>query len=114
MKPSGCGVLNPSIPVPDVANWSEDLSFQQQPLCAEDACPEQSQALALISPGDVASTGRVQPAEALAEESDRTLATATQNGKGFFPPSDATVSGKGQWQAQKKNEGFIVSHLWPQ
>ena len=47
------------------AVWSEDWSFHGSPLCAEDACLEQSQALALVSLEDMASTDCVQQAEAL-------------------------------------------------
>ena len=59
-------------------------------------------------------------AEALAAEANRTLAQArsavatAKNRSGFFPPSNALASRKGKGkEAQKKNEGFIVSHLWP-
>ena len=30
-----CGVLDPSVPEPDVIDWSEDWSLQESPLCAE-------------------------------------------------------------------------------
>ena len=42
-----CGVLDPSIPEPDVMDWSEDWSNYESSPCAENVFPEQSQALAL-------------------------------------------------------------------
>ena len=42
-----CGVLDPSIPEPDVMDWSEDWSYSESPPCAEDVFLEQSQVLAL-------------------------------------------------------------------
>ena len=44
-----CGVLDPSIPEPDVVDWSEDWSNYESSPCAENVFLEQSQALALIS-----------------------------------------------------------------
>ena len=44
-----CGVLDPSIPAPDVMDWSEDWSYSESSPCAEDRFPEQSQVLALTS-----------------------------------------------------------------
>ena len=46
-----CGVLDPSIPEPDVVDWSEDWSNNESSSCAENAFSEQSQALAQISEG---------------------------------------------------------------
>ena len=59
-----CSVLDPSIPEPDVMDWSEDWSYSESSPCAEDVFPEQSQALALIS-DDVSSPDCVQQAEVL-------------------------------------------------
>ena len=42
-------MLDPSIPEPDVMDWSEDWSYHESSPCAENVFPEQSQALALIS-----------------------------------------------------------------
>ena len=64
-----CGVLDPSIPEPDVMDWSEDWSYSESSPCA------QCQALALISE-DVSSPECVQQAEVLAAEANRTLAQA--------------------------------------
>ena len=44
-----CGVLDPSIPEPDVMDLSEDWSYSESSPCAEDVIPEQSQVLALTS-----------------------------------------------------------------
>ena len=41
--------LDPSIPEPDVMDWSEDWLYSESSPCAEDVFPEQSQALDLIS-----------------------------------------------------------------
>ena len=61
-----CGVLDPSIPEPDVMDWSEDWSY---------SFPEQSQVLALTS--DAASSPDcVQQAGVLVSEANRTLAQA--------------------------------------
>ena len=86
-----CGVLDPSIPEPDVMDWSEDWSYSESSPCAEDVSPEQSPALALIS-DDVSSPESVQQAEVLVAEANRTLAqarsavaSAKQNRSGFFP-----------------------------
>ena len=109
-------MLDPSIPAPDVIDWSEDCSFQESPLCAEGACPEQSQSLALISPADVASTECGQLAEAV--EADRTLAqarspvaTAKRNRGGLFPRSNAPTSRKckGKGKLKGQTEGLNVS-----
>ena len=77
---SWCGVLDPSIPEPEVID--SDWSFQESPPCAEDASPEQSQAWAVVSPDDVASTDSVQKAEALAAEADRTSSCSISDGDG--------------------------------
>ena len=73
--------------------------------CAEDACPEQSEALALISPEDVASTDCVQQAEALAKARSA-LATVKENlsGTSLLPMSERQRQG----QANEKSEGCIV------
>ena len=85
-----CGVLDPSIPEPDVMDWSEDWSYSESSPCAEDVFPEQSQVLALTS-DDVSSPECVQQAEVLVAEANRTLAqarsavaSAKQNRSGFF------------------------------
>ena len=64
-----CRVLDPSIPEPDVVDWSEDWSNYESSSCAEDVFPEQSQAFALISE-DVLSPECVQQAEVLAAEAN--------------------------------------------
>ena len=70
-----CGVLDPSIPEPDVMDWSEDWSYSESSPCAEDVFPEQSQVLALTW-DDVSSPECVQQAEVLVAEVNRTLAQA--------------------------------------
>ena len=70
-------MLDPSIPEPDVVDWSEDWSNYESSSCAENVFPEQRQALALISE-DVSSPECVQQAEVLAAEANRTLARADQ------------------------------------
>ena len=42
-------MLDPSIPEPDVMDWSEDWSYSESSPCAEDFLPEQSQVVALTS-----------------------------------------------------------------
>ena len=59
-----CSVLDPSIPAPDVMDWSEDWSYSQSSPCAEDVFPEQSQVLALTS-ADASSPECVQQVEVL-------------------------------------------------
>ena len=59
-----CGVLDPSIPEPDVMDWSADWSYSESSPCAEDVFPEQSQVLALTS-DDVSSPECVQQAGVL-------------------------------------------------
>ena len=116
-----CGVLDPSIPEPDVMDWSEDWSYSESSSCAEDVFPEQSQFLALTS-DDVSPPECVQQAEVLVAEANRSLAqarsavaSAKQNRSGFFPPSNVPSSRKGQrkGQGERQIERFIVSHLWP-
>ena len=70
-----CGVLDRSIPEPDVMDWSEDWSYSESSPCAEDVFPEQSQVLALTS-DDASSPECVQQAEVLVAEANRTLAQA--------------------------------------
>ena len=74
------GVLDPSIPDPDVMDWSADWSNYESLPCAENVFPEQGQALALISE-DVSSPECAQQAEVLAAEADRALAEARSKGK---------------------------------
>ena len=114
-----CGVLDPSIPEPDVIDWSGNWSYSESSPCAENVFTEQSQALALGSE-DVSSPECVQQAEVLAAEANRTLArsafaSAKQKRSGFFPPSNVSSSrkGKGKGKVKGKIERFIVSHLWP-
>ena len=59
-----CGVLDPSIPEPDVTDWSEDWSYSESSPCAEDVFPEKRQVLALTS-DDASSPECVQQAEVL-------------------------------------------------
>ena len=94
-----CGVLDPSIPEPDVVDLSEDWSSYEPSPCAENVFLEQSRALALISE-DVSSPECVQQAEVLAVEANRALAQGR-----------SAVARQGQ--AQGKIERFIMSHLWP-
>ena len=112
-----CGVLDPSIPDPDVMDWSEDWSCSESSPCAEDVFPEQSQVLALTSDG-ASSPECVQQAEVQVAEANRTLAqaqsavaSAKQNRSGFF---QCVFQSKGQKQGQgeRQIERFIVSHLW--
>ena len=70
-----CGVLDPSIPAPDVMDWSEDWSYPESSPCAEEVFHEQSQVLALTS-DDASSPECVQQAEVLVAEANRTLAQA--------------------------------------
>ena len=65
-------MLDPSIPEPDVMDWSEDGSYSESSPCAEDVFPE---VLALTS-DDVSSPECVQQAEVLVAEANRTLARA--------------------------------------
>ena len=89
------GVLNPSIPEPDVMDWSEDWSYSESSPCAEDVVPEQSQVLDLTTDG-ASSPECVQQAEVPVAEANRTLAQARS--------AVASV---------KQDQRFIVSHLWP-
>ena len=116
MKPS-CGVvgvLDPSIPEPDVMDWSEDWSYSEPSPCAEDVFPEQSQALALTS-DDVSSPECVQQAELLVAEANRTLAQAQTKSQWFLPSFQRVFQSKGQRQGQgeRQIERVIVSDLWP-
>ena len=116
-----CGVLDTSIPEPDVMDWSEDWSYSESSPCAEDVFLEQSQAMALIS-DDVSSPECVQQAEVLVAEANRTLAqarsavaSAKQKSQWFLPSFQRVFQSKGQRQGQgeRQIERFIVSHLWP-
>ena len=120
------GVLDPSIPEPDVMDSSEDWSYSESSPCAEGVFPEQSQALALIS-DDVSSPECVQQAEVLVAEANRTLAqvrsavaSAKQNRGGFFPPSNVSSSrkgkGKGKVKGKSKDSSCLIcgrsDHFW--
>ena len=123
-----CGVLDLSIPEPDVMDWSEDWSYSESSPCAEDVFPEQSQALALTS-DDVSSPECVQRAEVLVAETNRTLAqarsavaSAKQNRSGFFPPFNVSSSrkgkGKGKVKGKSKESSCLIcgrsDHFWRQ
>ena len=123
-----CGVLDPSIPAPDVMDWSEDWSYSESSSCAEDVFPEQSQVLALTA-DDASSPECVQQAEVLVAEANRTLAqarsavaSAKQNRSGFFPPSNVSSSrkgkGKGKVKGKSKDSSCLIcgrrDHLWRQ
>ena len=123
-----CGVLDPSIPAPDVMDWSEDWSYSKSSPCAEDVFPEQSQVLALTS-DDASSPECVQQAEVLVAEANRTLAqarsavsSAKQNRSGFFPPSNVSSSRKGKGKGKVKDKSKDASclicgrndHFWRQ
>ena len=123
-----CGVLDPSIPEPDVMDWSEDWSYSESSPGAGDVFPEQSQALALIS-DDVSSSKCVQQAEVLVAEANRTLAqtrsavaSAKQNRSGFFPPSNVSSSrkgkGKGKVKGKSRDSSCLIcgrcDHFWRQ
>ena len=83
-----CGVLDPSIPAPDVMDWSEDWSYSESSPCAEDVFPELSQVLALTS-DDASSPECVQQAEVPVAEANRTLAQARS--------AVASAKTKSQW-----------------
>ena len=113
---SWCGVLDPSIPEPEVID--SDWSFQESPPCAEDASPEQSQAWAVVSPDDVASTDSVQKAEALAAEADRTSSCSISDGDGekivvfssllpMLLPVER-VKGKGKPKSKTKKSSCLI------
>ena len=122
-----CGVLDPSIPAPDVMDWSEDWSYSELSPCAEDVFPEQSQVLALTS-DDASSPECVQQAEVLVAEAIRTLAQARSaastkpNRSGFFPPSNVSSSrkgkGKGKVKGKSKDSSCLTcgrnDHFWRQ
>ena len=123
-----CGVRDPSIPEPDVMDWSEDWSYSESSPCAEDVFPEQSQVPALTS-DDASSPECVQKGEVLVAEANRTLAqarsavaSATQNRSGFFPPSNVSSSrkgkGKGKLKGKSKDSSCLIcgrsDHFWRQ
>ena len=123
-----CGVLDPSIPEPDVMDWSEDWSYSESSPCAEGVFLEQSQVLALTS-DDASSPECVQQAEVLVAEANRTLAqarsavaSAKQNRSGFFTPSNVSSSrkgkGKGKVKGKSKDSSCLIcgksDHLWRQ
>ena len=91
-----CGVLDPSILELDVMDWSEDWSYHQSSLCAEE---------------DVSTPECVQQAEVLAAEANRILAQArsavalaVQNRSGFLPPSKVPSSRKGKSKGKLKGK----------
>ena len=101
---------DPSIPEPEVMDWSEDWSYSESSPCAEDVFLEQSQVLALTS-DDASSAECVQQAEVLVAEANRTLAqarsavaSAKQNRSGFFPPANVSSSRKGEEGEKKRGE----------
>ena len=100
-----CGVLDPSIPEPDVMDWSGDWSYSESSPCAEDVFPEQSQAVALIS-DDVSSPECVQQAEVLVDEANRTLAQARSvsetKSQWFLPSSQCVFQSIGQTKARER------------
>ena len=103
-----CGVLDPSIPAPDVMDWSENWSYPESSPCAEEVFHEQSQVPALTS-DDASSPECVQQAEVLVAEANRTLAqarsavpSAKQIRSGFFPPSNVSSSRKGKGKGKVK------------
>ena len=105
-----CGLLDPSILEPDMMDWSEDWSYSESSPCAEDVFPEQSQVLALTS-DDLSSPERVQQAEVLVAEANRTLAQARsavasekQNRIGFCPLSNVPSSRKGKAKGKLKGK----------
>ena len=105
-------MLDPSIPEPDVMDWSEDWSYSESSPCAEDVFPEQSQVLALTS-DDVSSPECVQQAEVLAAEANRTLAEAPSTvASGSRGECVFQSKGQRQGQGERQIERFIVSHLW--
>ena len=123
-----CGVLDPSIPAPDVMDWSEDWSYSESSPCAEDVFPEQSQVPAL-TPDDASSPECVQQVETLVAEANRTLAqarsavaSAKQNRSGFFPPSNVSSSrkgkGNGKVKGKSKDSSCLIcgrsDHFWRQ
>ena len=117
-------MLDPSIPEPDVMDWS----YSESSTCAEDVFFEQSQVLALTS-DDASSPKCVQQAEVLLAEANRTLAqarsavaSAKQNRSGFFPPSNVSSSrkgkGKGKMKGESKDSSCLIcgrsDHFWRQ
>ena len=117
----------PSIPEPDVMDWSEDWSYSESSPCAS-VFPEQSQVLVLTS-DDASSPECVQQAEVLVAEANRTLAqarsavaSAKQNRIGFFPPSNVSSSRKGEEKGNVKGKSKDSSclicgrsdHFWRQ
>ena len=123
-----CGVLDPSIPEPDVMDWSEDWWNYESSPCAGDVFPAQSQVLALTS-DDASSLECVQQGEVLVAEANRTLAqarsavaSAKQNRSGFFPPSNVSSKrkgkGKGKVKSKSKDSSCLIcglcDHFWRQ
>ena len=120
------GVLDPSIPEPDVMEWSQDWSYSESSPCAEGVLPEQSQVQALTS-DDASSPECVQQAEVLVAEANRTLAqlrsavaSAKQNRSGFFPLSNVCSSRngkeKGKVKGKSKDSSCLIcgrnDHFW--
>ena len=121
-----CGVLDPSIPEPDVMDWSEDWSYSESSTCAEDVFPEQSQVLAFTS-DDASSPECVQQAEVLVAEAN--LGSGPISGgvsktksQWFFPPSNVFSSrqgkGKGKVKGKSKDSSCLIcgrsDHFWRQ
>ena len=122
-------MLDPSIPEPDVMDWSEDWSYSESSPCAEDVFPEQSQVLALTS-DDASSPECVQQAEILVAEAKSNLGSGPisggvskkKNRSGFFPPSNVSSSrkgqGKGKVKGKSKDSSCLIcgrnDHFWRQ
>ena len=123
-----CGVLDPSIPEPDVVDWSEEWSNYESSSCAEKVFPEQSQALALTSE-DVSSPKcgnrprcwQLRPIEHWLRARSA-VASAKQNRSGFFPPSNVPSSrkgkGKGKLKGKSRDSSCLIcgrsDHFWRQ
>ena len=71
-----CGVLDPAMHEPEVADWFHDWSPQEPTVFVEDVTKERRQALASISTNDATPAERAHQAEALAVEVNRTWAQA--------------------------------------
>ena len=106
-----CGILDPSIPEPDVMDWSDDWSYSESSPCAEDVFNEQSQVLALTS-DDVSSPGC---------PTGGSTGSQGESNFGSGPISGGVSVTKSQWflfsfqlvfqsKGQRQGQG---SHLWP-
>ena len=107
-----CGVLDPSIPAPDVMDWSEDWSYPESSPCAEEVFHEQSKVPALTS-YDASSPECVQQTEVLVAEAYRTLVRLGQ--RWCHQNKIAVVSSLLPMclPVVRQIERSIVSHLWP-